>query len=52
MIRLIKRLLCKHEYIRTRTIHGDEIIHRNFMRSEWECRHCGKWKYSKHLNKI
>lgn len=47
---LWKRHRCQHVWNRLRTIHGDEINHRNGARSEWECDKCGKWKLSKHLD--
>lgn len=43
------RLLCDHKYKYVRSIHGDEINHRNGARSEWKCRHCNKVVYSKYL---
>ncbi len=49
MIQFLKSLFCKHQYIRLRTIHGDEIIGRNYARSEWQCKHCDRLKYSKEL---
>lgn len=44
-----KRLMCDHSYKKLRTIHGDEINHRNGARSEWECRECSKRVFSKYL---
>lgn len=46
-----RRLTCKHFYMRTRTIHGDEINHRNGVRSEWRCCMCDKYAESKYLDK-
>lgn len=47
-----KRFMCDHKYKRVRTIHGDEIIHRNYKRSEWVCRHCEKRVFSRYLTYI
>lgn len=47
---LWKRHHCQHTWTRLRTIHGDEINHRNGARSEWGCDKCGKWKLSKYLD--
>lgn len=41
-MRLIKRLLCKHEYEFLRNIYGDEINAAGGKRSWWRCRKCGK----------
>jgi len=46
------RFFCTHKYKLVRTIHGDEIIYRNYKRSEWKCRHCGKIIFSKYLEYI
>ena len=37
----LKRLFCKHQYVKVRTISGDEINARDGRRSEWECVYCG-----------
>lgn len=42
-MRLIRRLLCKHEYVWVRNIYGDEINHAGGNRSWWRCRKCGTW---------
>lgn len=47
--RLFKRLVCSHDMVRTRTIHGDEA---NFARSEWHCQKCGKRKFGQYLDRI
>lgn len=44
MIKILKRLFCKHAYEMKRIIYGDEIIYRN-ARQEWQCKKCGKYKY-------
>lgn len=49
---LLKQLLCKHQLIHIRNIHGDEIIGRNWKRSEWQCEKCKKYKYEDELHKI
>lgn len=51
MIRLIKRLLCKHEYEFVRNIYGDEINHSGGMRSLWKCPKCGRTFLDPHLYK-
>lgn len=43
------RFFCTHKYKLVRTIHGDEINHRNGLRSEWKCIHCDKVAFSKCL---
>lgn len=45
----IRRLICKHDYTRKRTIHGDE---RNYARSEWVCTKCQKRVFSGFDDKI
>jgi hypothetical protein len=49
MVRFIKSLFCNHTYSFVRNIYGDEIIHRNFKRSEWKCDKCGKIKLEDNL---
>ena len=41
---LIGRLLCRHEWVWVRNIHGDEINAAGGKRSWWRCRKCGKFK--------
>lgn len=36
---------CQHKYFLVRTIHGDEINHRNGKRRVYSCAKCGKIKY-------
>lgn len=36
---------CEHKYFLVRTIHGDEINHRNGKRRVMSCSKCGKIKY-------
>lgn len=52
MLKLIKRLLCKHEG-RTfvRNLYGDQIIHAGYKRSEWRCIKCGAWVWEDALHK-
>ena len=40
--KLIKQLLCKHEYHFARNIYGDEINYCGGHRSWWRCKKCGK----------
>lgn len=47
---MFKRLFCKHDYKHLRNIHGDEIIARNWKRSEWKCAKCGKTKLENELH--
>ena len=49
-MRLIRRLLCKHEYVWVRNIYGDEINHVGGHRSWWRCRKCGSWALGTHLH--
>lgn len=46
---IIKRLLCKHEYVFERNIYGDEINHTGGNRSWWHCTKCGKRALDPHL---
>lgn len=51
MLKLIKRLLCKHEHLAfVRNLYGDQIIHAGCRRSEWECRDCGAWVFKSQLH--
>lgn len=42
-------LFCKHDWTHLGNIYGDEIIVRNWNRSEWMCSRCGKGEYRKFL---
>lgn len=48
----LKRLFCKHQYIKLQTISGDEINARDGKHSEWECVYCGSIILSDHLHKL
>lgn len=52
LIWFIGSLTCKHDLQLVRTIHGDEINHRNGMRSEWACKKCHCLRYSKSLDRM
>jgi len=41
--RALLSLFCLHRGEKTfvRNIHGDEVIHRGYKRSIWQCNHCG-----------
>lgn len=41
-MRLLKRLLCRHEWQFERNIYGDEINAVGGYRSWWRCPKCGK----------
>ena len=41
---LIGRLLCRHEWVWVRNVHGDEVFLTGGKRSWWRCRKCGKFK--------
>lgn len=45
---MLEKIFCKHEYLRVRGIHGDEITHSN-KRSIWKCVKCGKTELSDYL---
>lgn len=49
---MLKHLFCKHQYRFVRNIHGDEIIHRGFKRSEWKCEKCNKVKLLDKLHNV
>lgn len=44
MLKIIKRIFCKHEYVFERNIHGDEINWCGGYRSWWCCKKCGALK--------
>ena len=46
---LIRRILCKHDYVFVRNIYGDEINAAGGKRSWWRCRKCGKRKLRSQL---
>jgi hypothetical protein len=41
----LKQLFCKHSWYWNRNIYGDEIVHRNYKRSEWYCAKCEAVQY-------
>ena len=43
-MRLLKMLLCKHEFVFERNIYGDEINMVGGRRSWWRCPKCGKYQ--------
>ena len=49
-MRIIKHLLCKHEYEFVRNIYGDEINHVSGARSWWLCKKCEKMALGAHLH--
>lgn len=51
ILRLIRRLLCKHQSLEFYfNIYGDHIIYSGDKRSCWRCNDCGKYVYSEKLN--
>lgn len=46
MMKLLEMLLCKHEWIYVRYLHGDEINYHNGKRNEYKCQKCGRYKYT------
>lgn len=54
MIKILKRLKCKHKHLRLiRNVYGDEInalSTKKTIRSIWKCIDCGKTIYSGHLH--
>lgn len=52
MMKWIKRLFCKHEYVFLRNIYGDEINWCGGYRSIWRCKKCGSLEYRKNLQKF
>lgn len=51
MLKLIKRLLCKHERLAfVRNLYGDQIIMVGYKRSEWKCQNCGAWVWKDRLH--
>ena len=49
---IVKAIFCKHDYKLVRAIHGDEIIHLGYARSEWKCAKCGWITYGQYLDRI
>ena len=53
MLKIIKQLWkqyhCDHDYQWVRNIYGDEIIYKDFNRSIWKCKKCGKIIYREKL---
>lgn len=39
-----------HDWRFSRNIHGDEIMHRGWKRSEWRCERCKKYEYRDDLH--
>ena len=49
--KFFSRMFCRHyKVIFCRNIYGDEINHRNGMRSLWQCAKCGAIVLSEHLH--
>ncbi len=48
-IKIVRRLLCRHEWEWLRNIYGDEINLAGGKRSWWRCKKCGKLRLSPHL---
>lgn len=46
---LARRMFCRHFYMKVREVYGDEITHRNGVRSDWTCVMCDKHATSKTL---
>ena len=44
--------ICRHEYVRVQTLHGDMIHALKGKRSLWKCKHCGKYQYSSSLTEV
>lgn len=49
MRRWLKRLFCSHNWRWKRNIYGDEIIARNYNRSEWFCVYCKAIRFRDYL---
>ena len=45
-MRVVRRLVCAHEYELKNTLYGDRINAANGKRFEHQCKKCGAWKYS------
>lgn len=45
LIKIFRRMKCKHNYYPLRKAYGDERIHGLYL-STWRCRECGKLRFS------
>lgn len=52
LVKVFKPWLCKHDYYKVETYHGDRIIHMGYSRSKWKCKHCNQEQYSEYLDKL
>lgn len=45
LVKVFRRMKCKHDYYLLRKAYGDERIHGLYL-STWKCKECGKLKFS------
>ncbi|WIW36249.1 hypothetical protein [Escherichia phage pEC-N1203-2Af.1] len=45
LIKVFRRMKCKHNYYLLRKAYGDERIHGLYL-STWKCKECGKLRFS------
>lgn len=50
LIKVFRRMKCKHNYYPLRKAYGDERIHGLYL-STWRCRECGKLRFSKWVDR-
>lgn len=50
LIKVFRRMKCKHNYYPLRKAYGDERIHGLYL-STWRCRECGKLRFSTWVDK-
>lgn len=45
MLKILREIFCKHDYMFVRTLYGDEINSHNGKRKEYRCRKCGMYNW-------
>ena len=50
LIKVFRRMKCKHNYYLLRKAYGDERIHGLYL-STWKCKECGKLRFSTWIDK-
>lgn len=50
LIKVFRRMKCKHDYYLLRKAYGDERIHGLYL-STWKCKECGKLRFSEWIDR-
>ena len=50
LIKVFRRMKCKHDYYLLRKAYGDERIHGLYL-STWKCKECGKLRFSEWMDR-